>query len=401
LIEKCRKQYEHSHNDWFLNQISVLETEIPLLRQQIYNVTSIKNQYKWLCKNKNLDSLMFFKAKSAYQAAWNMFRKVHHAGIPKFHKKSYNLRYQTAYLKYNIELLDRTHVKLPKIGRIRIKQLPNWLMKRDDIKLSTVSLKMDACGRYYISFQLASNNPFKTKLPKTNHSVGIDLNLENFLTDSDNNIVDNPHFFQKSEAKLAKAQRVLSRRKRRAKKENRQLKDAKNYQKQRQKVAFLHRRVRQQRQNLLHQTSKAIIENQDLVITEELRSQNLLKNHALANRISDVGWRTFLAQLEYKAELYGKEFRTVNPRFTTQICHDCGFRMGTHGTHKLTLDMRQWTCPHCHSFHIRDHNAALNIKAKGLANGPTVKQSKPKTKKKPNIELTASGCKIIRGMATV
>ncbi|KRK40132.1 hypothetical protein FC07_GL001333 [Loigolactobacillus bifermentans DSM 20003] len=125
LIEKCRKQYEHSHNDWFLNQISVLETEIPLLRQQIYNVTSIKNQYKWLCKNKNLDSLMFFKAKSAYQAAWNMFRKVHHAGIPKFHKKSYDLRYQTAYLKHNIELLDRTHVKLPKIGRIRIKQLPN------------------------------------------------------------------------------------------------------------------------------------------------------------------------------------------------------------------------------------------------------------------------------------
>ena len=102
------------------------------------------------------------------------------------------------------------------------------------------------------------------------------------------------------------------------------------------------------------------------MVTENLRSKNLLKNHALANRISDVGWRTFIQDLNYKAELYDKLSVQVAPNYTTQVCSNCSFRMGTHGSHKLTLDQREWTCPSCGAHHLRDYNASLNILAKGI-----------------------------------
>ena len=98
-----------------------------------------------------------------------------------------------------------------------------------------------------------------------------------------------------------------------------------------------------------------------MVVAEELRSKNLLKNHALSQAISDVGWRSFLNMLAYKARLYGKEFLTIDPKYTTQRCHACGSIMGQNGYPKLKLKDREWTCPKCHHYHIRDWNAAINI----------------------------------------
>ena len=90
----------------------------------------------------------------------------------------------------------------------------------------------------------------------------------------------------------------------------------------------------------------------------------MMKNHALASSIQDNGWRTFLNMMEYKAELYGKEFKTVNPRNTTQTCHCCGHIMK--GEEKLSLKVREWTCPSCGEHLVRDINAAINILQKGL-----------------------------------
>lgn len=161
---------------------------------------------------------------------------------------------------------------------------------------------------------------------------------------------------------------MLSRRQLRAKKEHRSLRNSKNYQKQRMLVAKLHQKVYRQRQAFLHQLSTTLIKNHDVVVAEELRSKNMLKNHALAMSISDVGWRTFLEMLTYKADLYGRKFVTVNPRNTTQMCRKCGYICGSDDRHaKLTLADRDWTCPNCGTYHIRDHNAAQNILDKGLA----------------------------------
>ena len=267
----------------------------------------------------------------------------------------------------SVRFTDKKHIQIPKLGKLRVSDSYRRILdNKNDIRIGTVTISKDSADRYFVSMQLGSDTPFVKELPKTNSQIGIDLNTENFLTTSDGVIVDNPRYYRTIKHKLAKAQRTLSRRELRAKKENRSLRNSKNYQKQRRLVAKLHDKIRNQRNNFLNYLSMVLINNHDLIVAENLRSSNLLKNHALAMSISDVGWRSFLQKLEYKANLYGRTFITVDPKNTTQMCHKCKFVMGTDGTQKLTLKDRQWTCPQCGAFHIRDHNASLNILDKGL-----------------------------------
>lgn len=343
------------------------------------SVREMANHYSFL-HNKQVHSDVFANAIKNYKQAWKMFRKVHEAGTPNFHRKSYSWNYQLSN-RYpgvdvpllsngNIRLTDRKHVKLPKLGILQISRLPkrilNRLLNGVETRIGTVTISKNACDEFFVSFQLASDIPFVESVAKTNSQVGVDLNTENFLTTSDNRTVTNPRYYRKILKRLKKHQRILSRRQRRAKVEGRSLRDSKNYQKQRLLVAKIQSRVANQRRNFLQQMSTALIKNHDLVVAEELKSKNMLRNHALAMSISDVGWRSFLQMLDYKAGLYGKKFVSVNPRNTTQTCHNCGFVMGTNDTDKLTLKDRQWTCPECGVFHIRDHNAALNILDRGL-----------------------------------
>ena len=201
--------------------------------------------------------------------------------------------------------------------------------------------------------------------PKTGSKLGIDLNLENFLTDSDGRVVDNPRFDRHTRIQFAKAQRRLGKQCARAKKEKRPLCTAKNYQKQRMLVARIQRRVMRRRHSFLDTLSTSLIKNHDLIAAEELRSMNLLRNHNISMSVHDVGWRKFLSMLEYKAKMHGREFRTVDPSNTTQTCSHCGHVMK--GGQKLTLNDREWRCPVCGTHHFRDHNAAKNILARALA----------------------------------
>ena len=340
------------------------------------NAKQMSNHYQFL-EDKRIDSLTKANAIQNYRKAWNSFRKVHTAGVPKFHRKSYRWRYQTncqypgqktaLLTNGTVCFLDNSHVKVPKIGLLRVAGSQARLLKRMcETRIGTVTLTKDPADHFFLSMQLASDESF-VKVSKANHEhIGIDLNTDNFLTDSEGNTVPNPRYYRTIKGKLAKEQRILSRRQRRIKKEHRSLRDSKNYQKQRLLVAKLHVKVMNQRHNFLQQISTALIKNHDLVVAEELRSKNMLKNHALAMSIADVGWRSFLNMLAYKADLYGRQFITVSPKNTTQTCHDCGFVMGSGGTKKLTLADRKWTCPQCHTHHIRDHNAALNILEKGF-----------------------------------
>ena len=234
--------------------------------------------------------------------------------------------------------------------------------------MGTVTIHKDNTGVYTVSIQLGSEKPF-VKIPeKTGAVVGIDLNTDNFYSDSNGNVIPNPRYYKRSLVRLKKQQRILSRRILRAKKENRSIRESKNVQKQRIKVAMISKRVYNQRNSFLDKASKTLIENQDLVVAEELRTKNMLKNHALAQAISDVGWRLMLQKLAYKSELYGKTFVTINPNNTSRICSSCGQK--NHEFDDLTqnewLATREWTCPTCHQYHDRDVNAAKNILSKGL-----------------------------------
>ena len=340
------------------------------------NAKNMSNHYPYM-QDKNIDSLAKANAIQNYQKAWKMFRKVHRTGTPKFHKKGYYLSYQTnaQYGKgtkmdvysATVKFLDNKHIKLPKLGRLRVAGSHRRIIdKKKDIRIGTVTVSKDSADRYFVSMQLGSDTPFVNKLARTNSQIGIDLNTENFLTTSEGKVIDNPRYYRMIKGRLAKAQRTLSRRQRRAKKEKRSLRNSKNYQKQRRLVAKIHDKIRNQRNNFLNVNSTRLINNHDLIVAENLKSNNMLKNHALALSISDVGWRSFLQKLAYKADLYQRTFIVVHPKNTTQTCHDCGFIMGSGNTEKLTLKDREWTCPACKTHHIRDVNAAKNILSKGL-----------------------------------
>ena len=185
---------------------------------------------------------------------------------------------------------------------------------------------------------------------------GIDLNLLHLVDDSDGGHVENPRFYRRSEKRLAKEQRKLSRMREHAKKDNRSFPIAKTIRSSGRKSPMVHRRVSRQRMDHLHCISKREVENQDFLAAEDLRVRNLKRNHSLAKSISDAGWRTLLSMLSYKADLYGKTFVLVQPRNTSQTCSSCGYVL--RDDERLSLSDRGWVCPSCGVHHDRDHNAA-------------------------------------------
>lgn len=219
-------------------------------------------------------------------------------------------------------------------------------------------------GEYWASFSLNSEVPFFDELPKTGKQVGIDLNLLELVNDSEGKSSENKRFYVKAQAALCKSQRIQSRRAERAKKEKRPLKDASNYQKQRNKTAYLHRKVERQRNDYLHNISKKTVENQDFISAEDLKVRNLMKSHHLAKAIADASWRKFLTMLQYKGTFYHKIVILVPPQNTTQTCSHCGYVMK--GEERLTLAIREWDCPQCKTHHHRDTNAATNVLNRGL-----------------------------------
>lgn len=341
----------------------------------ISTTAGIKNALPYL-NEEDVDSLAIDNAVKNYRTAWKN-QKERHTGVPAFKKKSYEQSYQTnahyhkdglGHEVSNVRFEDTNHVILPKLGRVRISGSPKFiesLINRDaDTRIGTITISRDSVGEYWASFQIASEKPFRDKLPKTGSKIGIDLNLLELINDSNGDSAANMRYHKNSMDKLTKAQHKLSRMQEHAKKDGRSLRTSKNYQKQRLNVAKVHRTVSRQREDYLHNLSRQKVESQDFIAAEDLKVRNLLKNHCLARSIADAGWRKFLTMLQYKAELYGKTVILVPPRNTTQTCSACGYTLK--GNEKLTLSDREWTCPSCGTHHDRDTNAAKTILKRGL-----------------------------------
>ena len=360
------------------DNVPAYQERLDYLESVTGGLDSIKNAMPFLY-GKDVDDQAVANASKNYHTAWKN-RKERHTGVPVFKKKSSVQSYQTNAHYYakdtqeghnsNVWFLGKNHVTLPKLGRIRFGGSPrevSEIIRRQearDIRIGTITVERDAVGEYWASFQAGSETPFRETFPETGSKRGIDLNLLELVVDSDGNELENPKFLQASMKKLKKAQRRLSRMAERAKKDGRKLLECKNYQKQRQKVAYLHRKVARQRADYLHAYSKHEIESQDFIAAEDLKVKNLMRNHNLAKAIGDAGWRTLLNMLKYKAKLYGRTVVLVPPKDTTQTCSVCGYVMS--GDEKLTLDVREWECPSCHTHHHRDRNAARNVLKRGL-----------------------------------
>lgn len=358
--------------------LTIYQDRLDYLRSVTRNVRGIQNALPFLY-GKDVDAQTVANAIKNYHTAWKNQRE-RHTGVPTFKKKSHEQSYQTNAHYYpqdnkkgrdcNVWFEDSSHVTLPKIGRIRFAGSPEMIQRVIRLqearlaRIGTIIISRDAVGEYWASFQLGAEQPFYDDLPQTGSACGIDLNLLELVVDSDGNTLENPKWLKSSLAKLQKAQQKLSRMGEHAKKAGRKLADCKNYQAQREKVAYLHRKVTRQRDDYLHNFSKDEIESQDFIAAEDLKVRNMLKNHCLSRSIADASWRKLIDMLRYKAGLYGKTFVLVPPKDTTQTCSVCGHVMA--GDDKLTLDVREWDCPSCHTHHLRDVNAARNILNRGL-----------------------------------
>lgn len=217
-------------------------------------------------------------------------------------------------------------------------------------KVSSITISKDASGRYFVAFQGEAE---KALLPVTEKSVGIDLGLTHFIVTSDGEKIEAPKIYRKYEAKLARFQRKLLRKG----------KGGKNRNKARVKVARIHAKIADTRNDFLHKLSTRIIRENQTVSAEDLNVVGMLKNRCLAKSIADASWSEFVRQLEYKSAWYGRTFVKVNRYFpSSQLCSACGHRDG-----KKALNVREWICSECGTVHCRDHNAAININTAGLA----------------------------------
>ena len=316
----------------------------------LYNTPAqYKADYPWL---KEIDSFALCNVQLNLQKAYKSFFNSNF-GFPKFKSKKTAQSYKTNNQKGGITILDGK-VKLPKVGWVKLKL---HRQPKGEIKSATISKTVT--GKYYISILCEEEI---LPLPKTNSNLGIDLGLENFAILSTGEKVENPRFLHYLSKKLAKEQKILSRRAFLAKKEGKKLSDCQNYQKQRLKVARIHEKISNQRKDFLNKLSTHLIKNHDVICMENLPSKNLMKNHHLARAIGDASWNEFVRQLNYKADWYGKKIIQISRWFpSSQLCSTCGTNSG-----KKPLPIREWTCTICHTHHDRDINASLNILEEGL-----------------------------------
>ena len=366
------KKQAKENDDKIINPIYIKDYDMQKM------LKLLKKDYPWLHSS---DSTVLQKTVSTLDRTYkNYFKKPDQFGKPKFKSRKHRNQAFTGKAnklrsgKASVYVTGPHYIYVPKLGFVKTSKTTRI---NDQIKEYTIT--RESFGDYYISFQI--EEPDRELLVKTKQLMGGDLGLTHLLTLS--NGLKFPKFspgqtLTFSLKAQSKAYKSMNRNSKilttneliyliekgifdENKYDKSELSDFKNHEKRMKKNAKAQRKVANKRHDYLHKLTTKLVKTYDVIVLEDLKVKNMLKNHKLAKAISNASWATFVRFLRYKCEWYGKLFILVPPHYTSRICHQCGWDSG-----KKPLDIREWTCLHCHETHDRDINAAINILYRGL-----------------------------------
>ena len=324
---------EYRHNEFYTNHNSIN------YKQTSAKFTEMRKEIDWL-RDVSFDAIQQ-GLRNLDKAFSNFFLK--RANYPKF--KNRNMKQSFRLTKNAFRFKDGKLYIAKSKEPLNVK----WSRELDLQKLNSITISKDSANRYHVSIQGEKDMKLH---PFTDKKIGIDLGLTHFCIDSDGDKINNPRTTRKYAQKLKFEQRRLKNKE----------KDSENFKKQKLKVARVHAKIADTRNDFLHKLSSKIINENQVIVLEDLAVGNMIKNKKLSKSIADVSWSKFVNMLKYKSEWYGRTFHQVNRWYpSSKTCSNCG-----HLHDSMPLNIRNFSCENCGAELDRDINAAKNILTVGL-----------------------------------
>ena len=337
LLAKNLKGYEEQGKSWKQDfNTTVLKTDFDFLKE--VSAASLQQKSRDLSETYK----QWFNSVSGK-------RKGKPLGYPRFKKKGLKDSYRLPNQKFKLFQADNK-IQLEKIGKVTCRY-PSDMSAFNKDDLVSVTITKSKSNKYYASVIVDAS---VTPMPKTNKMIGIDLGIKDLMTLSNNIVIKRSNYLKENQFKIKKMQQHLSRKK----------KDSKRYQKQRIKLAKLQDKIVNKRQWFIHNITKALVKDFDVICVESLDVKSMQGSVKNINRtLAEVSLYEVVRQLEYKCLFYDKTFVKVDKYFpSSQLCSCCGEK----NKEIKNLKIREWTCGKCGAMHHRDVNAAINILKEGF-----------------------------------